>query len=114
MARIKEGLSGESSRRHKAAENFESTSTATKTSAMEFSISPDERKELLDRLARMIYEGCREDLELLSPAQLYGLLDVSHKTLWTLTDIPRVTVIPNKVIRYRLSDVKAWLASRRA
>jgi hypothetical protein len=55
----------------------------------------------------------REDLELLSPAQVAGILDVQVVYLKTLP-IPRITITPGKIYRYRLADVKAWLAENRA
>ena len=53
----------------------------------------------------------REDLDLLTPAQVCGILDLNTKTLDKL-QIPRVTLIPGKAIRYRMADVKAWIDSR--
>lgn len=80
---------------------------------MEFELLPHEREAIIDRLAEQLISEYRGDLELFSPAQVAGILDLSIKTLATL-DIPRVTIVPNKIIRYRLSDVKAWLADNRA
>lgn len=55
----------------------------------------------------------RDDLELLTPAQVCGILNVNQKTLDTLKDGPkRVTLVPGKVVRYRASKVAAYISSR--
>ena len=73
----------------------------------------DEQMRELARGARQdvavsLINEWRDELELLSPSQVCGILDVNSKTLATL-DIPKVTVIPGKVHRYRASVVAAWI-----
>lgn len=80
---------------------------------MKAELSPDDVKRISRGLVNAILEENRESLSLLSPAQVCGLLDVSLKTLADLS-IPRVTIVPGKIYRYRLADVKAWLESNRA
>ncbi len=76
-------------------------------------MSPDDREKILRMVADGLLAENREELDLRSPTQVAGILDIAPKTL-LMTDCPRVTIVPNKVIRYRLADVKAWLESRRA
>lgn len=77
-------------------------------------LTKEEREAIMGRLMERIYQENRESLELLSPAQVAGLLDISPKTLAEIKGLPRITIVPNKIIRYRLADVKAWLESNRA
>ena len=54
-----------------------------------------------------------DDLQLLSPACVCGILDINQKTLDTLPDgPPRVTLVVGKVIRYRACDVAAYIRKR--
>ncbi len=56
----------------------------------------------------------RDDLELLTPVQVCGLLNVNQKTLDTLKDgPPRVTIVAGSVIRYRACDVASYIKRRR-
>ena len=55
----------------------------------------------------------RDALQLLSPAQVCGVLDVMPATLARMKKLPRVTLAPS-VIRYRAADVAAYIQSRRA
>ena len=52
-----------------------------------------------------------DKLKLISPAQACGILDVSPKTLRD-SGIPRIVLAP-KVIKYRLCDIAAYVASCR-
>jgi len=67
-------------------------------------------KEARAQLIEELITAHREEIQLLTAAQVCGILDVNPKTLST-TPIPRVVVVPNKVIRYRLADVKKFIAS---
>lgn len=75
-------------------------------------------KKDADAIRRLLVERLlkenRESLSLLSPAQVSGLIDVNAKTLADIKDLPRVTIIPGKIYRYRLADVKAWIERNRA
>ncbi len=80
---------------------------------MQLDLSPDERKEVIDRVVsgtieRLLTEH-RDELDLLSPAQVCGILDVATNTLTGL-EIPKITIIPGKVYRYRASVIKQHLA----
>lgn len=52
-----------------------------------------------------------KDLELLSIQQVCGLLDVSDPILRGLP-IPRINIVPGKVVRYRATDVAEFINSR--
>ena len=65
-------------------------------------------------LVERLLEESRASLCLLTPAQVAGLLDVQPATLTKIRDLPRVTIIPGKVYRYKLDDVKAWIERNRA
>lgn len=60
-------------------------------------------------LVRGMIDEYRDDVALLTPSQVMGLLNVNHATLANMA-IPRVEVIPKRVIRYRLRDVKEHIA----
>ena len=78
-------------------------STIALSPAQEKSILAETRRELV---ATLIAEH-RDNLRLMSPSQLAGLLDVNAHSLLTL-GIPRIEIAP-KVIRYRVTDVEAYL-----
>jgi hypothetical protein len=61
------------------------------------------------QLVRELIDGNRDEVTLFSPAQVMGLLDINHATLAALP-IPRVEIIPRRVIRYRLADVKEFIS----
>lgn len=78
---------------------------------------PDERMETLlaevrADLVRTILTEKADHLNLLTGAQVCGILNINQKTLDTIRAIPRVIIIPGSVIRYRLSDVEAFISSR--
>lgn len=60
-------------------------------------------------LVRGMIEEYRDDVALLTPSQVMGLLNVNHATLAGMA-IPRVEIVPRRVIRYRLRDVKEHIA----
>jgi hypothetical protein len=62
-------------------------------------------------LVEMLVRDHGESVKLLSPAQAAGMLDVHPKTLTSLP-IPRIVLTP-KVIKYRLADISAYIASVR-
>lgn len=72
-------------------------------------LSPRQIDEIIESvkgsLLEKLYSEQREDLGLVSPAQACGMLDVSPQTLRVL-EIPRVVLIPNKLIKYKISDIK--------
>jgi len=81
-------------------------------------LSESQLREIIDGarhdVATRLFTERRDDLQLLSPAQVCGLLDINQKTLDTLPDgPPRVTLIVGKVIRYRACDVAAYVERRK-
>lgn len=60
------------------------------------------------QLVRELIDGNKDEVTLLSPAQVMGLLNVNHQTL-SGSSIPRVEIIPKRVIRYRLADIKKFI-----
>ena len=79
----------------------------------EIQLSPSDRKAVRDGLIEKLYAKEFEDLQTVSPQQVAGILDISIKTLWEITDLPRVE-ITTKVIRYRLTDVRSWMKRHRS
>lgn len=72
---------------------------------LQLSILLDEtRKELV----AMLMTENRDELTLISPAQAAGLLDVNPKTLTDL-NIPRVVLVPNRIVKYRMADIRAHI-----
>jgi predicted DNA-binding transcriptional regulator AlpA len=66
-----------------------------------------------DDLVRRILSEKGDQLTLLTGAQVCEILKVSRKTLDNLpASIPRVTIVPGTLIRYRLTDVEAYIESR--
>ena len=59
-------------------------------------------------LIEKLYADQREGLGLVSPSQAAGLLDVAPQTLRTM-DIPRVVLIANKLVKYKISDIKKYI-----
>lgn len=79
---------------------------------MNINLTAAQTKELIkdarsDIVAHILQEH-RDDLRLLSVQQVAGMLDVNPKTL-TAMKIPRVVLIPNKVIKYKLADVVKFI-----
>jgi hypothetical protein len=64
------------------------------------------RTELVNRL--ILEKGA--SITLLSPSQAAGILDIRPNTLSKLP-IPRI-VLDTKLIKYRLSDISAFIESR--
>ena len=62
------------------------------------------RREMVERLM-IEYRGA---VTLLSVQQTAGLLDCNPKTLLSM-GIPRVVLVPNKVIKYRLADLQQFI-----
>lgn len=81
---------------------------------MKTELSTDDVKRITRGLVERLLAENRESLSLLSPAQVSGLIDVNAKTLAEIKGLPRVTIIPGKIYRYRLADVKAWIERNRA
>ena len=81
----------------------------TLTPAQEADIIAGAKSGLVQRLLT----EKRDDLELLTPVQVCGLLNINQKTLDSLKDgPPRVTLVPGAVIRYRASEVAAYIDRR--
>lgn len=81
-------------------------------------ISKSQEKKIIDGarsgLVERLLTERRDDLELLTPVQVCGLLNVNQKTLDTLKDgPPRVTIVAGSVIRYRACDVASYINRRR-
>ena len=79
---------------------------------MNLELTKEDHKRLLDSakkeiVARILSDN-RDDLQLVSPTQAAGILDVNIKTLDALP-IPRVEVVAGRVVRYRLSDIRKFL-----
>lgn len=51
----------------------------------------------------------KQDFDLISPAQAAGILDVAPNTLRNIAGLNPITIIPRKVIKYKLSEIKALL-----
>jgi hypothetical protein len=65
------------------------------------------RADLVERL----FTEHADELALVSAAQAAGILDVTMNTLRSLP-IPRVVIVTNKVIKYRVTDLREYIASR--
>ncbi len=83
---------------------------------MNIPLSKTQEKDLIesvraDMVAQLLTEN-RDDLRLLSVQQVSGMLDVHPKTLQAMK-LPRVVLIPNKVVKYLMSDVIAFIAANR-
>lgn len=80
---------------------------------MTFEMSARERRELLCEIradvVRALLDDKGEDLQLVSRSQAAGILDVTPTTLDNLIVLPRVMI--GKSVRYRLSDLRAFIAS---
>lgn len=81
-------------------------------------LTDDEKKSLfqkaLDRLVEYLIRNFSSDLQLLTPSQVCGLLNINQKTLDILKDgPPRVTIVAGAVIRYRACDVAAYIERRK-
>ena len=68
-------------------------------------------EEAKAEIVRQLIDENRGDVALLTPSQVMGLLNVNHQTLSGM-NLPRIEIIPKRVIRYRLSDIRAALERR--
>jgi len=78
---------------------------------MKTTLTEQESELITSSVVAAIISEVGEELRLISPSQACGLLDVSPKTLRD-TGIPRIVLAP-KVIKYRLTDIAKFVASRR-
>jgi hypothetical protein len=74
-------------------------------------LSSNDMSLITSEIVAAIISEVGDNLRLITPAQACGILDVSPKTL-VLTGIPRIVLAP-KVIKYRLCDIAAYVASCR-
>lgn len=79
-------------------------STITLTPEQEREIVREARNELVIHLITQH----KDEFDYISPAQAAGILDVNPKTLMGLP-IPRYVLVVGKVIKYRISEVLAYL-----
>ena len=83
---------------------------------MNINLTQSQTEALIDsaraELVAQLMTECREAICLLSVQQVAGMLDVNPQTL-TSMKLPRVVLIPHKVVRYALSDVMAFIAAAR-
>ena len=72
--------------------------------------------ELLDEvrteLVQRLLTDQKTELDYISQTQVCGLLDISLSTL-TGMKVPRYVIIPKKVVRYKRSELKAFMDSCR-
>ena len=77
-------------------------------------LTPEQMTSLLDSARRELVETLilekGASITLLSPSQAAGILDIRPNTL-TKLPIPRI-VLDTKLIKYRLSDISAFIESR--
>jgi hypothetical protein len=75
-------------------------------------LSPPQLKDLLDETRKELVGTILADhgdaLKLVSPSQAAGILDVTTTTLGRLP-IPRVVIDAKRMVRYRLSDIRAFI-----
>lgn len=75
-------------------------------------ISPEQERQIVrdakNELVQHLITQHKDEFDYISPAQAAGILDVNPATMRTLK-IPRYVLVPNKVIKYRLSEVLAYL-----
>ena len=83
-------------------------STITLTPEQERAIVREAKAELV---ASLITQH-KNDWDYISPAQAAGILDVNPKTLMGLP-IHRYPIVVGKVVKYRLSEVLAFVQSTR-
>lgn len=79
---------------------------------MNVSLTPAQEKQVMADATHLLVERLIHTTHgsLLSKAQAAGILDVEQKTLMSL-GIPRV-VMSNKVVRYRMTDIQAFISSK--
>lgn len=82
---------------------------------MNISLTKSERQALIDSAradaVRALIAEHGDDLKLVSPSQAAGLIDCNVKTLDSI-GIPKVVLSPT-IIRYKLSDLKAFIDRKR-
>jgi len=75
-------------------------------------LEPEEAANIIAGVVREIIANHGEALTLISAAQACGMLDVTAKSLMDL-DLPKVDLMNNgRLIRYRLSDIRALIEER--
>lgn len=83
---------------------------------MNIELTPQERKEFIDQARREfllhMIDKHATAFDLVSRAQAGGLLDVAPNTLASIPGLTAVNVIPRKVVKYKLSEIKRVLAER--
>jgi len=83
---------------------------------MNIHLTKTQTEELIESaradVVKHILTECREQLCLLSVQQASGMLDCTPQTLLNMK-LPRIVLIPNKVVRYKLSDVLDFIAASR-
>ncbi len=77
---------------------------------MKLDVSEKERAQIIQgakaELCRDLLEQHREALDLVTPAQAAGMLDISPSVLHAM-GLPKIDLAGNgKTIRYRISDIK--------
>jgi hypothetical protein len=68
-------------------------------------------EEAREELVRELILASHEEVALLTPSQVMGLMNVNHQTLAGM-NLPRVEIVPKRVIRYRLADVRRAIERR--
>lgn len=69
-------------------------------------------KEVKAELVERLVTECKDELDLITTSQASGILDVNPQTLSKLP-IPRYVFVAGKLVKYRLSEVRAYVASTR-
>ena len=80
----------------------------TLTKAERDELIREARRELVAELITMH----KDDFDLVSRSQAGGILDVAPNTLSSIKGLKPVELIPGKVVKYRLSDIKALVAKK--
>jgi|GEM_PF-4640361 len=85
---------------------------------MNITLTPTQMAELIDsaraELVAQLITRFAADLQLLTVVQVCGLLNMNQKALESIkADLPRVTIVPGSVIRYRACDVAEFIQRRR-
>ena len=65
-------------------------------------------KEARADLVNALLTKHKNEFNFISPSQAAGLLDISINTLLGLP-IPRYAIVPRKIIKYRISEILAYL-----
>ena len=68
--------------------------------------------EVRAELVQRIYTQEKDELDYISQTQVCGLLDISLSTLSKIS-LKRHVLIPKKVVRYKRSELKAFMDSCR-